>query len=62
MNPFTRRNFIFASSGVAAGVSTVPGLLEAAEFIASAREAAGWAMLVKHPVNKKLYNIVSAPT
>jgi superoxide dismutase, Fe-Mn family len=29
------------------------------DFIASAKEAAGWAMLVKHPVNKKLYNIVS---
>ncbi len=31
MNPFTRRNFIFASSGAAAGALTVPGLLEAAE-------------------------------
>lgn len=30
-----------------------------ADFIASAKEAAGWAMLVKHPVNGKLYNIVS---
>lgn len=29
------------------------------DFIASAKEAAGWAMLVKHPVNGKLYNIVS---
>jgi superoxide dismutase, Fe-Mn family len=29
------------------------------DFIASAKEAAGWAMLVKHPVNQKLYNIVS---
>lgn len=31
----------------------------AADFIASAKEAAGWAMLVRHPVNRKLYNIVS---
>jgi Fe-Mn family superoxide dismutase len=31
----------------------------AADFIASAKEAAGWAMLVKHPVNGKLYNVVS---
>jgi Fe-Mn family superoxide dismutase len=30
-----------------------------ADFIASANEAAGWAMLVKHPVNGKLYNVVS---
>lgn len=29
------------------------------DFIASAKEAAGWAMLVKHPVNGKLYNVVS---
>ncbi len=31
----------------------------AADFIISAKEAAGWAMLVKHPVNGKLYNVVS---
>jgi Fe-Mn family superoxide dismutase len=30
-----------------------------ADFAASAKEAAGWAMLVKHPVNRKLYNVVS---
>jgi Fe-Mn family superoxide dismutase len=30
-----------------------------ADFIASAKEAAGWAMLVSHPVNGKLYNVVS---
>lgn len=30
-----------------------------ADFIDSAKEAGGWAMLVKHPVNGKLYNIVS---
>lgn len=29
------------------------------DFIASANEAAGWAMLVKHPVNRQLYNVVS---
>ena len=31
----------------------------AADFIASARAAAGWAMLVVHPVNGRLYNVVS---
>jgi len=31
----------------------------AGDFIASAKGAAGWAMLVKHPVNGKLYNVVS---
>ncbi|MEX0718965.1 MAG: Fe-Mn family superoxide dismutase, partial [Planctomycetaceae bacterium] len=30
-----------------------------ADFIASAKEAAGWAMLVLHPVNGRLYNVVS---
>jgi superoxide dismutase, Fe-Mn family len=30
-----------------------------ADFIASAKESAGWAMLVQHPVSGKLYNIVS---
>ena len=29
------------------------------DFIASAKTAAGWAMLVQHPVNGKLYNVVS---
>jgi Fe-Mn family superoxide dismutase len=31
----------------------------AADFTASARSAAGWAMLVVHPVNGRLYNVVS---
>ena len=31
----------------------------ASDFIASGKEAAGWAMLVKHPANGKLYNVVS---
>jgi len=31
----------------------------AGDFIASAKSAAGWAMLVQHPVNRKLYNVVS---
>ncbi len=31
----------------------------AADFISSAKSAAGWTMLVKHPVNSKLYNVVS---
>ena len=30
-----------------------------ADFVASAKSAAGWAMLVNHPVNGKLYNVVS---
>ncbi len=30
-----------------------------ADFIASAKAAAGWAILVQHPVNDRLYNIVS---
>ena len=29
------------------------------DFIASAKEAAGWAVLVQHPVNGRLYNVVS---
>jgi len=31
----------------------------AGDFQASAKAAAGWAMLVRHPVNGKLYNVVS---
>ena len=31
----------------------------AADFVASAKAAAGWAMLVAHPVNGRLYNVVS---
>lgn len=31
----------------------------ASDFQASAKEAAGWAMLVRHSVNEKLYNVVS---
>jgi superoxide dismutase, Fe-Mn family len=31
----------------------------AADFIASAKAAAGWAMLVVHPVNGRLYNLIS---
>jgi Fe-Mn family superoxide dismutase len=30
-----------------------------ADFIASAKDAAGWAMLVRHPISGKLYNVVS---
>lgn len=29
------------------------------DFISSAKSSAGWAMLVKHPVNGRLYNVVS---
>lgn len=37
------------------------GTLEkwASDFVASAKAAAGWAMLVAHPINGKLYNVVS---
>jgi Fe-Mn family superoxide dismutase len=31
----------------------------AADFVSSAKAAAGWAMLVVHPVNGRLYNVVS---
>jgi superoxide dismutase, Fe-Mn family len=31
----------------------------AEDFISSAKDAAGWAMLVQHPVNGRLYNVVS---
>ncbi len=31
----------------------------AGDFVSSAKSAAGWAMLVRHPVNGKLYNVVS---
>ncbi len=31
----------------------------AADFVASAKTAAGWATLVVHPVNGRLYNVVS---
>jgi Fe-Mn family superoxide dismutase len=31
----------------------------AADFVASAKAAAGWAMLVVHPVNGRMYNVVS---
>jgi Fe-Mn family superoxide dismutase len=46
---------------VRAAIENRFGSLEkwSADFIASAKEAAGWAMLVKHPVNGKLYNVVS---
>lgn len=31
----------------------------AADFVQSARSAAGWAMLVHHPINGRLYNVIS---
>ena len=31
----------------------------ASDFLASAKSAAGWAILVLHPINRKLYNLVS---
>ena len=31
----------------------------AADFVTSAKAAAGWALLVRHPLNGRLYNVVS---
>jgi Fe-Mn family superoxide dismutase len=47
--------------GVRKAVERRFGSLEkwAADFAASAKSAAGWAMLVLHPVNGRLYNVVS---
>ena len=49
------------AADVRAAIENRFGSLEkwASDFIASAKEAAGWAMLVKHSVNGKLYNVVS---
>src|SRR5205085_3975897 len=49
------------ADGVKAAVEKRFGSLEKwwADFAASAKAAAGWAMLVVHPVNGKLYNVVS---
>ena len=49
------------SADVRAAIEKRFGSIEkwAGDFIASAKSAAGWAMLVKHPVNGKLYNVVS---
>ena len=49
------------AADIRAAIETRFGSVEkwAGDFIASAKEAAGWAMLVKHPVNSKLYNVVS---
>lgn len=46
---------------VRAAITKRFGTLEkwSADFIASAKAAAGWALLVHHPVNGKLYNVVS---
>lgn len=48
-------------AGIRAAIEKRFGSIEkwADDFIASAKNAAGWAMLVKHPVNGKLYNVVS---
>jgi superoxide dismutase len=47
--------------GIRAAIEKRFGSLEkwSADFIASAKAAAGWAMLVSHPVNGRLYNVVS---
>lgn len=49
------------AEGIRAAIEQRFGSVEnwAEDFIASAKDAAGWAMLVKHPVNGKLYNVVS---
>jgi Fe-Mn family superoxide dismutase len=47
--------------GIRGAIERRFGSLEkwADDFQASAKAAAGWAMLVKHPVNNKLYNVIS---
>jgi Fe-Mn family superoxide dismutase len=47
--------------GIKKAVATRFGSIEkwATDFVASAKAAAGWAMLVVHPVNGRLYNVVS---
>jgi superoxide dismutase, Fe-Mn family len=47
--------------GIKAAVAKRFGSVDkwAADFAASAKAAAGWAMLVAHPVNGRLYNVVS---
>ncbi len=49
------------AEGVRKAIEQRFGSLEkwSADFIASAKAAAGWAMLVLHPVNGRLYNVVS---
>jgi len=49
------------AEGVRQAIERRFGSLErwSADFIASAKAAAGWAMLVQHPVNGRLYNVVS---
>lgn len=49
------------AEGVRKAIEKRFGSLEkwSADFIASAKTAAGWAMLVHHPVNGRLYNVVS---
>ncbi len=47
--------------GIRAAITRRFGTVDrwAADFTASARAAAGWAMLVVHPLNGRLYNVVS---
>lgn len=47
--------------GIKAAVAKRFGSVDkwAADFVASAKAAAGWAMLVVHPVNGRLYNVAS---
>ncbi len=49
------------ATDVRAAIAQRFGSLEkwAADFQASAKEAAGWALLVRHAVNGRLYNVVS---
>jgi Fe-Mn family superoxide dismutase len=49
------------AEGAKAAIEKRFGSLERwqADFIASAKAAAGWAILVQHPVNGRLYNVVS---
>jgi Fe-Mn family superoxide dismutase len=49
------------SDGIKAAIDKRFGSVDkwAADFVASAKAAAGWAMLVVHPVNGRLYNVLS---
>ena len=55
----------FSQSGLVTGTpkplkhKEIPGFLSAAQIAPHHTAHYGWAMLVKHPVNGKLYNVVS---
>ena len=49
------------AAGIRAAIDKRFGSVDkwAGDFMESAKQAAGWAMLTQHPVNGKLYNVVS---